>query len=555
VICLPTFTSLRRISRGSGFDRPRTSVGARARVAAMKFLFVTQNRSLNVFHALHKALLTRCPTGRCGYVIADSWYYENWRRAHPEFESAGYRILKEWEVTAARAKPDLALIRRYEERLGEPNLMRALLADRRLSMGPNCAYSQDYRRRFSDDQLLAILQEGLVSMDRLFDELAPDVVLGFICVTFLDYLAYLFARAHRARYLNLRFARIADRMVYASTLTDPAPEFEARYAEVLRNGSASLAEARTYVEKVRASNQLYEGVFKASHPPGRRLAGLARPFRAASKQLADYYRYRRSPAVSDNHVPDPLLQLLYGGAINPLRAWRQSRTFLRIYVQLEDLRTVRYAFFPLHTEPEISLLVYGRPYVNQLEVARAFAESLPADMFLVVKEHPWMVGKRRTAYYRKLLAIPKVKLAHPGIRGSDLIRGAAVLVTVSGSAALEAAVYKKAVVTLGQVPFTVLPSTMVAHGSDLARLPETMAALLKKHTHDESALEAFLATLYEQSRSIHWYSTLLGRAEYSNTRESSFVGEVESLADFTLARLGDESHAVSDKLAALEVTG
>ena len=503
----------------------------------MKILFLTQNRSLNVFHALHRALAARAIVSQCGFVVADSWYYENWHRAHPEFERSGHRILKEWELTGAPPKPDLALLRYYEARLREPNLMRSILVDRRLSMGWHCSFAQDYRRRFSDDQLLGILQNGLVALERLFDELKPDVVIGFICVTFLDHLAFLFARARGIRFLNLRFARVADRMLYASSLADPAPEFISRYAEILETGSPRLPDARHFLQQARTSNELYEGVFKTSHKTVRTLAGWSRPVSAAANQIAQYWRYRRSIAAADNHVPDPMVQLFYGGVVNPFRAWRQSRVLSRDYVQLDDLRQVRFAFLPFHTEPEVSLLLYGRPFTNQIEVARAFAESLPPDMFLVAKEHPWMVGKRPTDYYRTLLAIPRMKLAHPGVRGADLIHRADLLATISGSAALEAVIHRKPAVVLGDVPFTLMPSTMVARGSDLARLPAIVRTLLATHNHDEAALEAFIATIFEQSESLHWYSTLLERAEFSNVRDSNFAGEIETLADFTLARL------------------
>jgi hypothetical protein len=526
-------------------------IGLPQAVYPMKILFLTQNRSLHVFHALHESLTTRTTISRCGYVVADSWYYHNWSRAHQQFERSGHAILKEWELTAPTSPPDLALIRRYEERLREPNLLRALLIDRRLSMGPHASFAQDYRRRFSDDQLLSILQNGLVAMDRLFDTLAPDVVIGFICVTFLDYLGFLFARERKARYLNLRFARIADRMVYASSLEDPPPEFAIRYREVLAHGSPRLPEARQYLQQARESAQLYEGVFKTSHRPARKLAGLARPVQTAARQITDYWRYRRSDAAADNHVPDPLVQVFHGAVVSRLRAWRQSRALAAAYVHLRDLEGRRFAFFPLHTEPEISWMLYGRPFVNQIEAVRAFAESLPADMLLVVKEHPWKVGKRRSGYYRKLLEIPKVTLAHPGIRGADLIRRAALLTAIAGSAGLEAAVYRKPSVILGEVPFLLLPGTMVRSGSDLRQLPATVQALLASHEHSEAALEAFLATLYEQSESVHWYGTLLDRDEFKvNVRESSFEGEIQRLADFTLAHLGSRATDQNDRPAA-----
>ena len=49
---------------------------------------------------------------------------------------------------------------------------------------------------------------------------------------------------------------------------------------------------------------------------------------------------------------------------------------------------------PKQKEPEVTLLVWGRPYINQIEVARKFARCLPVGMKLVVKEHPAAVGYR-----------------------------------------------------------------------------------------------------------------------------------------------------------------
>src|SRR5688500_1725561 len=115
---------------------------------------------------------------RAGFTPADAMFYDRWTGEHPEFASAGHALLKEWEVTADRhGKPDLELLARYERELGaEAGLFGAIVADRRLFMGPDCSYTQDYRRRFSDDELLCILQSALRRTERLFDELRPDLL-------------------------------------------------------------------------------------------------------------------------------------------------------------------------------------------------------------------------------------------------------------------------------------------------------------------------------------------------------------------------------------------
>ena len=65
------------------------------------------------------------------------------------------------------------------------------------------------------------------------------------------------------------------------------------------------------------------------------------------------------------------------------------------YVKNQDLKNINYAFFPLHTEPEVTLLVYSKPYMNQIEAIRLISHNLPIGMKLIVKEHPWNIGKRK----------------------------------------------------------------------------------------------------------------------------------------------------------------
>ena len=104
--------------------------------------------------------------------------YSRWLAGHPGFEQEGHDLLKEWEVTARPlGKPDLARLARYEMALGgDAGLFGAIVADRRLFMGPDCAFTQDYRRRFTDDELLFILQRGIERVEALFDRLKPDPV-------------------------------------------------------------------------------------------------------------------------------------------------------------------------------------------------------------------------------------------------------------------------------------------------------------------------------------------------------------------------------------------
>lgn len=515
----------------------------------MNVLFATQSQSLNLFADVADAMRAQGALQRAGFTVADRQYFDRWSAANPGFESAQNLLLKEWKLTSTRADaPDWALLRRYEDELGGPGLFGAIVGDRRLLMGPGCTYTQDYRRRFSDDELWSILQASTVAVDRMFTQLKPDLVVTFVCVTILDYLVHLFALARGIRTLNLRPAKLGNNMLAVSTLRDPAPEIATAYARALTGGSPRLAEARERIMAFRQASARYEGVVPPSARPARPVR-LWRGPAGGMRFLRSCWRYRRSGAAEDNHSPGLLRPLLFGTVVNPLRARRTERRFRTRYVTVDALRDKRYAFYPLHTEPEVSLMVYGRPYLNQIEVVRAVALSLPADMVLVVKEHPWMVGKRSVSALEKLLAIPRVRLAAPESEARALVEQAALVTVLTSSVGQEAALLGRPVLTLGPCPFNLLPETMVRRVVDLTVLPETIRELLAAHRADEQALEAYVAALLDCSVGVNFYTGLLGRTDAHADHSADRDADVAKLSDFLLQQAGIAPSAVPSNAA------
>lgn len=511
----------------------------------MNVLFCTQSESLKLFDALCSASKARLPIRQAGFVVADSMAYGRWLVARPGFEHEGHLLLKEWEVTARPLnKPDLDKLARYERELGgDAGLFGAIVADRRLFMGPDCAFTQDYRRRFSDDELLFILQRGLERMDTLFDELKPDLVVSFICVTMLDYLAYLFAKARGVRFLNLRPTRISDRVAFSHLLNDPSPELTLEYQRLLAGEQSRFEEeARRYIQRVREKHGRYEGVVRPSDKPAlksnaSKFARIDRLFSA----IRGYLDYRNSIPATDNHVPDPLRRLYFTAWQNPKQARRTRDFFKWRYVHEADLPSMRYVFFPLHTEPEVSLLVYGRPYVNQIEIVRMLALSLPVDTVLVVKEHPWMVGKRSLGAYQKMLDIPRVRFADPALEARTLVKQADLVAVVTGSIALEAAILDKPVITFGDCPYNLLPDNMVRRCADPRHLQTVIRDAIANHQSDEAALLAYVTAVFESSASVNLYSVLLGKSNVHTERNAAYAEEIDNLAEHLVSLLGKQA--------------
>ena len=495
----------------------------------MNVLCLTQARSLDLFHGLVRVLGSRARVERAGYYVADRKYFRHFRTAHPEFESTAV-VAREWDVLAraAQGRPDLARLRELEARLGDPFLGGALLADRRVIFGRNATFRQEYAPRYDDDRMMRILEETISTLEGLFDEVRPDVVLSFICVTVGDYVGQLVARARGIPFLNLRPTRIGNFVHFSDTIFEPsariAAAYEARRAR--RPGDDWQRQAAEYVARVRRGDARYEGVLEKPAPAPRR-GLLARAVRLA-RAVGEHY----AAEPDTHHDPEYLRALWHSKVVAPLRRARLGR----LCAEAGGPGDREYALFPLHTEPEVTLLVYSPACRNQIEVVRNLAHSLPVGMEVRVKEHPAALGKRPLSYYQRLLEIPNVRLVGPTSSSGPLIEGARLVATVAGTIGLEAAFRSRPALLFGHAPYEILPPTMVRRVTDFNATTAAVHDLLAHHAPDETALEDYVAAVMAESAPVDLYSRLLRRPDAYSARGRTATQEAEREADLgTLA--------------------
>ena len=457
---------------------------------------------------------------KIGFYLADSRFFNEFKQKYPEIESNSFFLLKEWNIIrhSEDVKPDIDLLERYEKKIGKPFLWNALVADRRIYFGKKYAYDQDYRPRFGHKQMLSILQVGLRRMEDFFNEVQPNFIVSFQCNTIGDYLSYLFARARNIPILNLRPMRIQNYFYAGESIMEPSEYLKKTYHQFLKNGiEPSLRDkAIKYLENVRNTHAMYEGVVPASKkPPGNRnlqknLLSLLK-VKGLIRLLAEEYKYRFGEYRYDNHISEPIGHFLAKRIIRPWRARLMDKRFRNLYVKAKDLPLLKYAFFPLHTEPEVTLSVYSKPYLNQIEAIRLFSHNLPVGMKLIVKEHPWSIGKHHLSYYRKLLEIPNVLLAHPSLKSRELISNARLITVIAGSICFEASILKKPAIILGQTPYNFLPNNMIRHADNPDRLGYEIRDLLENYEYNETALLSYIAAVIKKSVPVDFYSKLIGR--------------------------------------------
>ncbi|MBI4615071.1 MAG: hypothetical protein HY720_15770 [Planctomycetes bacterium] len=154
---------------------------------------------------------------------------------------------------------------------------------------------------------------------------------------------------------------------------------------------------------------------------------------------AAFSGYRKSDEIGLGAKLDYLWQL-------HRRARRELR---RRYASIEDLSGTHFVYYPLQHEPEASLNGLEPYFTNQLYAIEILSKSIPADGYLVVKEHPGSVGNRPRGWIDRIAGFPRVRLVHPFESSIELIRRATATATIRGTVALEAAILGKPVVSLG----------------------------------------------------------------------------------------------------------
>ena len=115
--------------------------------------------------------------------------------------------------------------------------------------------------------------------------------------------------------------------------------------------------------------------------------------------------------------------------------------------QLKDRRVI---FFPLHFEPESSLLALSPELNNSIEIVTWISKAAPADTVIVVKEHPDCFGVRSRRYYDNFRKMANVMLAHPETTSWEWIDRSSLIGTITGTAGFEAVYFKKPVLSFGK---------------------------------------------------------------------------------------------------------
>lgn len=135
-------------------------------------------------------------------------------------------------------------------------------------------------------------------------------------------------------------------------------------------------------------------------------------------------------------------------------------------------------FIGLHMQPEMAIDVWAPFYANQINVIESIARSMPPRYKLCVKLHKIDADNFSFIQLNTLLKIPGVILVSPFASSREYVEKAALVFSIQGTMALEAALLGKPVISFGETAYTDMPSVYAAKKN--TELPSQIREVLAK---------------------------------------------------------------------------
>lgn len=145
--------------------------------------------------------------------------------------------------------------------------------------------------------------------------------------------------------------------------------------------------------------------------------------------------------------------------IIPRKKIKTQKTLLRTQSELLKLYnskcsipnlTIPYIYFPLHYQYEATTAPMGGPFVDQYLAVEILSRL---GITIYVKEHPRISKNRNVDYYKRLLAMPNVKLISQKSDNYSLIDNSFAVANITGTAGWEALLRGKPSIIFGSIHY------------------------------------------------------------------------------------------------------
>lgn len=198
------------------------------------------------------------------------------------------------------------------------------------------------------------------------------------------------------------------------------------------------------------------------------------------------------------------------------------KSFIKKYNAIDEINNKEIVVYPLHYEPEATLLYFSEFFSNQVALIENLVKCLTLNQVLVVKEHPAQAGMLLTKRFQKLLEMnPQLYFLRSSISSFDLIKKSKIIVTLTSNFGWEGMFFGKPVFLLGEMFYDKYENTN--RFNSFEHLRESIRSKNYK-IPDIPTLTDYTAKLFERSfKGVFWPCDIL----YSDENIKNIISAIE----------------------------
>ncbi len=366
-------------------------------------------------------------------------------------------------------------------------------------------YYYSFKQNMPDEELEIYMLAVFKYMKKFFDEFDPDIIIAPIFGDLRHIFFYHYARRVGVPMIAVTDTKIRDYNIFTRSYLNDKGLFFDRLDELnsRRCDSKNRTRAKKYIRDFREKfiRPKYAEYQQRKETYDERMRARVELLRKIYTRFRHSSTEEVSPRLGitpGNRPPHIILRDYFTHS-------RNTRFMGRFpYYPFDRLK--RYIYFPLQVQPEATIDVMAPYFNNQIETVRQVAQSMPDDYTLAVKEHPAAVGRRGPSYVEKIARTPNVKFVDYRIPTKEVLSGASLIISASGTTVVETTFYSKPVIQLGNLGITLkLPN--VFHHTDLTTLTNKIREVMKLDLNTpeyEFRLENYVSAAYDTGFNFNW---------------------------------------------------
>lgn len=302
-------------------------------------------------------------------------------------------------------------------------------------------------------------RQAKLCLDSYFKEIIEKNNIDFVLYENISnsfaYSAWRISKLLNKKYIGLMGARLPGRFEIQTSIIDdelikidrlvqePINEEDFKWFHEYRNNIAEIQP--DYMKTNGLSNIGLAKLFKI-----KRLQTLYRII-LISMKVNNFYEFQRGSIYK---------KLTYE-TIQTIKRFFTTKISRRYYTNNDQILEMsineKYYVYPIHYHPESSTSVLAPDYTNEYSNIINIANKLPVNTFLYVKDHESAKGVQTPFFYKKISALPNVRLVDSTFNIKSLIKKSQGVITINSTAAYEAVLLSKPVFMFGRAFFENFP--------------------------------------------------------------------------------------------------